>query len=131
MKVNLEQTREYYQTLTKEDICQCDYCRNYAKLVRDAYPQVSKYLDKFGIDIEKPYELGMPFDDKVNRRLNYHFCMYLVFGSCEDDFSELIDDIEFCKAISFPKPNVEPKEPYFILECFGVCLDMDDEFDFD
>lgn len=36
--MNVKKPKAYYTALKPEDICGCDYCRNYIKKVKDSYP---------------------------------------------------------------------------------------------
>ena len=54
--MDIEKTREYYLNLKEEDVCDCEWCRNFITQIRKVYPDVAKYLDEMGVDIEKPYE---------------------------------------------------------------------------
>ena len=56
MAINVEQTKKYYKDIKQEDLCDCNYCKNYYLQVKDAYPKVAEFLDSIGIDIEKPFE---------------------------------------------------------------------------
>ena len=58
--MDIEKTKAYYDSLNSGDLCTCDYCRNYYKEIKSAYPALAEYLRKMGVDIEKPLET-MPF----------------------------------------------------------------------
>lgn len=60
MAINVEQTRQYYKDIKQENLCDCNYCKNFYLQVKDAYPDVAGYLDNIEIDIEKPFETS-PF----------------------------------------------------------------------
>ena len=77
MKADIEKTRAYYRNLGPESICNCDYCRNYCAKVKAAYPEVARYLDSLGVDIEKPFE-AMPLEPDENGYLEYCVCQYAV-----------------------------------------------------
>ena len=38
MAINVEQTKKYYKDIKQEDLCDCNYCKNYYLQVKDAYP---------------------------------------------------------------------------------------------
>jgi len=86
----IRQTKKYYDALTRDDICSCDYCRNYCKEVRDSYPALAEYLQKKGIDIEKPFEIW-PLDPDADETILYPAVQYIVMGKeamfCETDIS--------------------------------------------
>lgn len=48
MRLDIEKTRAYYRNLGPENICSCDYCRNYCARVKAAYPEVALYLAALG-----------------------------------------------------------------------------------
>ena len=52
--MTIEKTRQFYKDY--DDLCNCAYCKNYMKEVKKTYPDLADYLDKLGIDIEKPFE---------------------------------------------------------------------------
>lgn len=54
--LSIKETKQYYDSLTAEDLCNCAYCRNYIREIRNAYPKVAEYLLALGVDIEKPFE---------------------------------------------------------------------------
>ncbi len=39
--MNIEKTKKYYDDLTDADICDCEYCRNYVREVKAAYPELT------------------------------------------------------------------------------------------
>lgn len=78
MGINIEQTRQYYTEIKTEDLCDCDYCKNFYLQVKEAYPLVADYLNALGVDIEKPLETS-PLEP-VNGMLEYCVCQYVVFG---------------------------------------------------
>ena len=45
-------TENYYRALNNENLCSCNYCRNYYKEVKETYPELSDYLSRMGIDIK-------------------------------------------------------------------------------
>ena len=59
--MDVRKTKHYYDVSAGDQVCTCDYCRNYVKEIRHAYPELSEYLETMGIDIEKPFET-MPIE---------------------------------------------------------------------
>ena len=56
--MSIKETKQYYDSLTAEDLCNCAYCRNYIREIRNAYPKVAEYLLALGVDIaniDKPH----------------------------------------------------------------------------
>ena len=112
MEIDVDQTKEYYSRSNLE-ICDCDDCQHYYQKVKNAYREVDQFLNQFGIDILKPHEL-MSYNDQ--QELIYFACQYIVFGECANDFEEVIGDVKFIPASSYPHTGIE--EEHFVLE-FG------------
>ena len=51
-----ERTKAYYAALPPDELCGCEYCRNFAAHVAGAYPLVAAYLEGLGVSIEKTFE---------------------------------------------------------------------------
>ena len=47
--IDIEQTRQYYMSIKTEDLCDCDYCKNYCLQVKKEYPLVADYLNTLGV----------------------------------------------------------------------------------
>ena len=115
INVNLEKTKEYYEEY--EDICDCEYCRNYCLQIKKEYPKLAEYLNKYNINIEKPWEL-VSIEEKDE--VYYLSCMYVVMGNCGDEYKKSIDDINIYKSTNYPNPKLE--EEYFVLEFSTISL---------
>ena len=118
MKINIERTKEFYNSLSYDKLCDCDYCENYYKRIKETYPELSEYLSEFGTDIAKPYEIS-PLEPE-NESLTYSVCQYVVFGSCEDDFCEKIGYVKLRKAEFYPTTDIE--EEHFVLDIYDIKL---------
>lgn len=46
--MDIEKTRLFYEQLSPDNLCNCEYCQNYFKEVRKTYPKVAEYLDSIG-----------------------------------------------------------------------------------
>lgn len=115
MKVNLDKNKKYYSK-TDLEICDCNFCEIYKNKIKKLYPNINRFLDKFNIDISKPFELTyFEYEDRVE-----YYCQYVCFGNCSNDFSFKIDDIEFTKNID-SHPDTKIKEEHFVLE-FGKVI---------
>ena len=117
--INIEKTREYYSHLTNDDLCQCDYCKNYSKEIRAAYPEVAEYLEKLGFEIEKPFET-MPLDPDDEGIIEYIGAQYIVKGSSEGFQQHRVGNVGIDIALNYPSPNIS--DDYFIIEIFPVFL---------
>ena len=118
MKIDIEKTKEFYNSLGYDELCNCDYCKNYYEKIKETYPEIATCLSKFGIDIAKPYEISSL--EPENGNLIYSVCQYIVFGNCEDDFCEKVGDIKFKKSENYPNINIE--DEHFVLDIFGIKL---------
>ena len=47
--MDLERTKQYYEKLNGDDLCQCEYCRTYVREIRKALPRLAAYLQRLGI----------------------------------------------------------------------------------
>lgn len=119
MDANIEKTRAYYNALGPENICDCDYCRNYCARVKAAYPEVARYLASLGVDIEKPFEIFLP-EPIENGFLEYCLCQYIVFGTCPEDYSHQIGDVTFGRSDCHPSTKIE--EEHFVLDFYPIRL---------
>lgn len=117
--MNIEKTREYYSYLTNDDLCQCDYCKNYVKEIKAAYPEAARYLDNIGIDIEKPFET-MPLEPDENENIKYICGQYVVIGSSEGFQPHSVGDIGIDIAIGHPSTNIS--DEHFVIEIFNILL---------
>lgn len=84
--MNKFKTENYYRELNKDSLCSCDYCRNYYKEVKAAYPELSDHLAGMGVDIEKPFET-MPLEP-YEGNIEYIAVQYIVIGNAADFKSE-------------------------------------------
>lgn len=93
MNVNFEKNREYYSS-PKSTPCDCELCKNFYAKIKEAYPEVDKYLSSLCVDICKPFEL-VCFENEEKHEVEYIGCQYIVFGNCEKDFKKQIGDVKF------------------------------------
>ena len=123
MRPDIEKTRAYYCALGPENICDCAYCRNYCARVKAAYPEVARYLDSLGVDIEKPFETS-PLEPDEKGNLEYCVCQYVVLGTCPEDFTHRIGDVSFGRSDCHPDPKVE--EEHFVLDLYSIHLPFEE-----
>ena len=119
---DIMKNKEYYSSERSEP-CDCVYCKNYCRKIRAAYPRIAAYLDSMGVDIGRPLELIF-FEDEINRTVCYYGCQYVVYGTCEDSFSIVIDGISFIKNIDC-HPSTDIHEDHFVLDFGEITLDME------
>lgn len=123
IRPDIEKTRAYYRALGPENICDCAYCRNYCAKVKAAYPEVARYLDSLGVDIEKPFETS-PLEPDEKGNLEYCVCQYVVLGTCSEDFTHRIGDVSFGHSGRHPDPKVE--EEHFVLDLYPIHLPFEE-----
>ncbi len=58
MNIEVKKTQKYYTSISADDLCSCNYCKNYYSQIKSAYPLVTDYLASMGVDIEKPFEIS-------------------------------------------------------------------------
>lgn len=75
--VDLEKTREYYGRNT---LCQCCNCRNYYAQAWEKFPKLEAFLEEFGVDIQRPDELG---SIDLENRIDYLSADFTVCGRVE------------------------------------------------
>ena len=121
MNVDVSATKDYYNSITDSALCDCNYCSNYRLQIKSAFPEVATYLETWGIDIEKPYEIS-PLEPDENGMLEYCGCQYIAFGNCDPEYRHRIGDLEFRIATSYPSTGI--KQKHFVLELFPVQLEF-------
>ncbi len=110
--MDIEKTRRYYDSLTDDDLCDCDSCRNFRMQIRETYPRIAEYLDTLGIDIAKPFETWSI--ELENGELLYPETMYLILGEPSGSFPVQIDDIDV--HLTDSHPYVDMDDPHFVIE---------------
>ena len=116
--MNLEKTEKYYRTLKEEDLCDCIYCRNYYRNVRNAYPELTAYLAGMGIDIEKPFE-AMPLEP-YEGMMEYSGVQYIVMGDASDFHEADVSGVHIEIAGSHPMTDIA--EEHFVIEISPVIM---------
>ena len=114
--MNIEKTRDFYKTY--DDLCDCAYCRNYIREIKKAYPDLVAFLDKIGVDVEKPFET-MPGEPE-NNFIEYFGVQYLVMGDKIDFSKTKLGEIAIDLAKSFPDPGLDCK--YYVIEVGPIKL---------
>lgn len=126
MNIDLNKNFEYYKS--DESLpCDCPLCKNFYIQIKEKFPEINGYLSSLNVDILRPFELII-FDTDSGNKIEYTGCQYIVFGSCEDNFTKKIGDIEFIKNIYF-HPSTGISEEHFVLDFGTVVLDKVIEFE--
>ena len=113
-EVDIEKTKQYYQT---HSLCDCAGCRNYYAQVVKKLPCCKDFLSKFGVDIERPDEIG--WIESENKTIYYLFVGYTVAGEILRKTKECLDIKENEKSYNIKIDNEyipnEQKEKYFVI----------------
>ena len=91
MKIDIVKTREYYNSLSSDMLCDCDYCKLYYVKSRKEFSELALWLDKYGVDIEKPLEV-ISLEPDESGMLDYIGVQYIVFGNFKNDNSYYVGD---------------------------------------
>ena len=113
MKIDIVKTREYYNLLSSDMLCDCDYCKLYYAKSRKEFLELALWLDEYGVDIEKPFEVMSPEPDESGT-LDYIGVQYIVFGNFTNDNSYYVGDFNIKIAYSHPDTGIS--EEHFVLE---------------
>ena len=113
MKIDIVKTREYYNLLSSDMLCDCDYCKLYYAKSRKEFLELALWLDEYGVDIEKPFEVMSPEPDESGT-LDYIGVQYIVFGNFTNDNSYYVGDFNIKIAYSHPDTGIS--DEHFVLE---------------
>ena len=120
MDIDLEQTREYYQS---HSLCDCAFCRNYGVQVKDRFPFLDAFLLELGVSVERPDELGCV---EADNEVQYVFASYTVCGNVSepDKYEMNLCDGGLPLRIVIGDSYVpnEQKADYFVLTVYGIVL---------
>lgn len=117
--MSIKETKQYYESLTAEYLCNCAYCRNYIREIRNAYPKVAEYLLALGVDIEKPFET-IPLEPDETGGIEYLSSQYIVIGNTDGFIKTVIDTVTVDITDSHPLANID--KPHFVIEIYPVRL---------
>ena len=117
--LSIKETKQYYDSLTAEDLSNCAYCRNYIREIRNAYPKVAEYLLALGVDIEKPFET-IPLEPDETGGIEYLSSQYIVIGNTDGFIKTVIDTVTVDITDSHPLTNID--KPHFVIEIYPVRL---------
>ena len=123
--MNIEMTKNYYDNLDPEVLCDCNYCKNYILLIKEEYPELENLLPSMGVDIEKPFET-YPLEPE-NGKLEYSLVQYVVMGNKRKFESMKLNDINIKISTAYPSTGI--KDEHFVIEIFPIKLTWDDRFE--
>ena len=116
--MDIQRTEAYYRALRQETLCDCAYCRNYYQEIRAAYPALTAYLARLGIDIAKPFET-MPLEPYAGM-IEYMAVQYVVMGMPDDFFATDVSGVQIGIADSHPTTDIS--EDHFVIEISPITL---------
>lgn len=116
--MDIIKTENYYRTLNDDSLCSCDYCRNYYREVKKAYPELSDHLAGMGVDIEKPFET-MPLEP-YKRTIEYIAVQYIVMGNAANFKSEDVYGVHISITDSHPMTDIA--EEHYVIEISPIRL---------
>lgn len=117
--MDVEKTKEFYNQMKADELCNCAYCQNYIREIKSTYPKVSEYLSRLGVDIEKPFET-MPLEPDKSGYIEYISSQYIVCGTSDDFMKVAVDSVSVDIAESHPATTVE--EVHFVVEIYPIRL---------
>lgn len=123
MKVNRRKTTEYYKNISGSELCSCAYCRLYRRRAKQAFPALSRWLESYGAEIDKPFEV-MWLDPDENGMVEYIGVQYILFGTCEEDAELIIGNMTIRRTDSFPEPTGVEGE-FFVMEVYPLFLSVE------
>lgn len=105
-------------------MCDCVGCRNFYIQVKEKYPLLNNFLEKFGADVVKPDEIA--WGDVTDGELDYIVVHYTVNGKilATDKYEIDISDTTFLNIVieNGYVPNNQETEDYFVVSVFGILL---------
>ena len=116
--MSVEKTRQYYERLTDADICNCVYCQNYIKEIKNAYPDLAAFLEQLGVDIEKPFET-IPVEP-IDGMMFYSGVQYVILGTADRFKETSIGSVRVFVADSHPMTDIT--EDHFVIEVAPIYL---------
>lgn len=117
MNINIDRTIEYYNRT--RDLCSCDACKNYIKIISKEYPYLEDFLKSRGIDVGKPFET-MWLENHKNHSIDYLIVQYVVLGKWENNLSFKLEDLTLSK--SYDHPTVNINDDFFVIDICGISL---------
>ncbi len=110
-------TRAYYSNLRKDQVCDCESCRNFIVQFGLRYPLAASWLGSIGVDVAKPLET-MPLCQDAEGFMLYDGPQYVVIGDADDFEAMQLEGLLVRVAASHPV--VDTKEKHFVIEMLSV-----------
>ena len=117
MRVDIESTRNGFANTNAP--CDCPSCRNYYKAIRTK-PNILAFLDRFGIDADRPEELYSWGENAAAKTIIYN-AWYAVSGEFAGD--KILKNIDGAEIELFSNTAyAEKTAPFFWLNIKDICL---------
>lgn len=110
MYMNVSKNKLFYENYN--ELCDCAFCCFYIENIENQYHDLSHILNKWGIDIKKPFEIAIPYLDENN--IVFPFVQYVVMGKYNKEILEQNSYDKITLAKDYPDPKLE--EDYFLIE---------------
>jgi len=119
MFIDFAKNLQYYNS--EQSIpCDCEICKNYYRQVEERYPDIASYLFSINVNILRPFELVW-FENEKNNEIEYISCQYIVFGSCESNFTKRIGNVLLENNTANHPSDAHITDEHFILD-FGKII---------
>jgi len=79
LKIDVEKTKEYYNSITVEEGYDCDYCKNYIMNCKTFSKEVMDFYTILGIDPRKEGEF-MEYETDINTNEHLYMGLYHLVG---------------------------------------------------
>lgn len=119
-KINFDKakTEEFYNNYN--EVCNCDYCKNFCYTINNEYPELVKFLNELGIIADRPIEaIDYSWFDNTKR---YYEVFYCVSGNLMEDFKINLDGVDILFANDLNLYNTGMKKPYFLINISNLKL---------
>lgn len=113
-------TKDFYNNLPKEFVCDCAYCKNYIINIKSVYPELDEYLSSIGVDIKAPHETS-PIDTE-DGYVEYLNIEYIVLGDSKDFKETEIGNLKVSLSESHPATPDELNEDHYVISVYPIRL---------
>ena len=119
--VDLDATRAYSQS---HCLCDCQEDRNFYAQARERFPELTQFLSRFGLMIDRPDEIGSYAEEG---EIDYHFVAYTVVGKVLKSGRYEIDMFDGNTPLNivindWGVPNEQKTTEYFTVTVYNIHL---------
>lgn len=123
-QVDIDRSRAYNSSLPK---CDCADCRNFYAAIDERYPELRPFLERFGIDVERPEELWCMEDRKEPLVYQSYYTVngkIQKLGNYEIDAGHAHILPMRRDQVALPNPDCDRDDPdgYFVLSVMDIML---------